>query len=232
VDIEPDLRDLEQWAKKPWRSLPGILRRSLDSRRFSHAQSAYLQLAKEIRADGYSLDSYQFPFINDERRIKSTLLRRATGLVDIPADREVWMLYSSFSKMLGVGYLWSYAPEAPAIGLGSTGGGVFTGIGDPCPLTWDEFSRDLRLAWYWNDDLHIYSLEGCIRQGFLERLEDFAWDYPILFPEEQAEVVNRWRGGLQSALWASRYLKITLISGLIAAWVAVRLRKLVRQKSR
>jgi hypothetical protein len=152
--------------------------------------------------------------------------------VDLRTDREVWMLYTSFSRPLGVGYLWSYAPDAQAIGVGSTGGGVYTGIGDSRPLSWDEFSRDLRLAWYWTDHLYIFSLEGCVQQGFLSRLKDFGWDTPIFFPEDQAEVVARWRGALQSTLWLSRYLGTILASAAASVWIVHLIRKWFRRRDK
>ena len=90
------------------------------------------------------------------------------------------MLYSSFARPHGAGFVWSYAPEAKAIGIGVTSAGVDTGMPvDSPPLTWDELERDLRLAWAWTDDMFIYSLEGCVRQGFFPRLKAFIWDQPI-----------------------------------------------------
>ena len=59
------------------------------------------------------------------------------GVVDVSADREILMLYSSFLGKLGAGALWSYARDAQAAGIGSTGGGVETGPALPT-LGWDE----------------------------------------------------------------------------------------------
>ncbi len=77
-----------------------------------------------MRADGWTVENYQLPPMADERRAGSTLLQRLFGLVDVRTDREVWMLYSSFFGGLGPGLLWSYGPEAPAVGVGSTGGAL------------------------------------------------------------------------------------------------------------
>ena len=229
LDIEPDLREQRQFANSAWPLLGQTFKRIFANRRFSRAQAAYKDLAKMIRSDGFVLETYQLPMIQDERKVHSSLLRRTLGLVDIPADREVWTLYSSLFRPYGIGYLWSYAPEAQAIGIGSTGGGMSSGIGDPRPLTWEEFARDLRLAWYWTDHLYIFSLEGCQRQGFLERLKAFGWDFPIFFPDEQAEVVNRWRSGLQAVLWLSRHLKTMIISGVLSVWIVKSVRRWLRR---
>ena len=53
-------------------------------------------------------------------------------------------------------------------GLGSTGGGV-----DPLPkLSWEALAQDLSLARAATDDVAVFSLEGCVAQGFLTRLAE------------------------------------------------------------
>lgn len=225
LDIEPDLRDIQAFEQNPWSMAPIFLRRLLPRRGLSHAEAIYRRLVDKIRADGYRVESYQFPVIIDERKAGTTLLRRLTGLVDVTVDREVWMLYTRFSLNLGVGYLWNYAAEAQSIAVGSTGGGITPAEDGPQPLDWDELSRDLRLAWHYTDSLYIFSLEGCVRQGFLERLKTFAWDVPIIFPEAQAEVFTAWRSALQSSLWLSRHLGKILASTAAAWWLVAWLRR-------
>ena len=214
LDIEPDVADMELLGESKPRWLLKAAGRLADRGRLRQAEKGYAQLVNAMRADGYTVESYQFPFIADERRARSTLIRRAAGLVDVPADREVWMLYTSYFRPKGAGFLWSYAPDAQAIGLGSTGGGVDTGIGDSRPLSWEELARDLRLAWHWNDRLYLFSLEGCVRQGFLPRLREFTWDQPLLTPDDAAVGWDSLRAWLTPALWAGSHLTI------IALWLA------------
>jgi hypothetical protein len=201
LDIEPDINELANFVQRRWRALPGLLPRLFDWRRLRQARATYLGLIQRIRSDGYAVESYQFPFIADERAVRSTLLQRVGGLVDLPVDREVWMLYSSFVRPHGAGLIASYGPQAQSIGIGVTGGGVDAGIPAPAPLTWDEFARDLRLAWYFCNDLFIFSLEGCVQQGFIESLKTFAWDAPILMPESSQARVDTWRWSLRTGLW-------------------------------
>jgi hypothetical protein len=231
INIEPDLREMETLRVSPLQLLPELLKRVMSRRQLARSQAAYASLAREIRNDGYTVESYQFPVIVDERKTGSTLLRRAAGLVDVPADREVWMLYSSFSRPLGIGYLWSYAPEAQQIALGSTGGGLHSSLFDHRPLDWEEFARDLRLGWYWTDELYIFSLEGCVRQGFIDSLKSFTWDVPIFFPEDQAEAFGRLRSALQSFLWLSRHLWIIAGSALASLWLVISLRRWLKNRS-
>lgn len=180
LDIEPDIHDLQRMLERGWRVLPSLLPRLARGERLREAQARYGALLARIRADGYRVDSYQFPFIVDERRAGSTLLQRLAGVLDLPADREVLMLYSSFARPHGPRMLWSYGPDACSIGVGVTGGGVEVPdlIAVP-PLSCEELTRDLRLARRWTDDIHVFSLEGCVRQGFLARLRDFDWETPV-----------------------------------------------------
>jgi hypothetical protein len=213
LDIEPDINELAELSKRHWRVLSKVFQRVFRRRYYKHARAAYQALVASIRANGYPVESYQFSMIADERKAGSTLLQRLAGLVDISVDKEVWMLYTSLIRPHGVGLLASYAPEAQAIGLGSTGGGVEMGISIP-PLSWEELARDLRLAWYWCDDLYLFSLEGCVHQGFLKQLKSFGWDYPILLPEESQARIEGWRATLRSLLWLSaNAVKLMVIVG-------------------
>ena len=101
------------------------------------------------------------------------------------------------------------------MGIGSSGGGVDVGgLGDVLPLDWDEFSRDLLLAKSWTSEFFIFSLEGCVQQGFLARLKDFDWDQSATPPLETAQQVEQLRKALRAFLWASAHPAISL-AGLI-----------------
>ena len=222
MDIEPDINELSELVKRNFRVVPDILRRVVSQRHLRQARQAYMDLVGQIHADGYPVDNYQLPLMADERSAHSTLIQRLGGLVDLKVDREVWMLYTSLLRPNGAGMLASYAPEAQSVGVGITGGGVELTADIP-PLTWDEFSRDLRLAWYSCDDLHIFSLEGCVRQGYLERLKSFAWDFPLILPEKGMARVESLRKLLQTVLWISAHFTGILLSaiGTILFWKGV-----------
>lgn len=190
LDIEPDLRDLQAISEKRWRILPEALKRLFHFKVTRQGRRAYRELVAEIQADGYRVDSYQLPVIVDERRARATILQRVTGIINLTVDREVWMLYSSFVRPHGAALIASYASEAQAVGLGVTGVGMDEGLIDQPPLTWEELANDLRLAWYYCEDIHLYSLEGCLQQGFMPRLKEFLWDVPILTPDESLSRVE------------------------------------------
>lgn len=205
LDIEPDLHELRRLLAGGWLQRLALLRRLRQGARLRRAREAYEALIARIRADGCRVDTYQLPLIVDERQAGSTLLQRLLGIVDLPADREVLMLYSSFVRPHGAGLLESYGPQARSIGVGSTGGGVeLPGAGAAAPLSWEEFSGELRQARRLCADLHLFSLEGCVRQGFLPRLHAFDWSQPGEAPKKTARRMNLMRraGGAMLRAWA------------------------------
>jgi hypothetical protein len=225
LDIEPDARFYQQIMANPWGLLPLLLPRLRDRERPRRAQAAYAALVARIHADGYRVENYQFPLIADERRAGSTLLQRLMGLVDVRTDREVWMLYTSvFPSSIGPGLLWSYGPEAQAIGVGSTGGGPdIPGHPQVPALDWEELARDLRLARHWSDALLIHSLEGCVRQGFLGRLRSFDWGQAVA-PPETARLAARLRRVLRGILWASAHPWRVLSIAVASAWLVTQIK--------
>ncbi|NPC82125.1 hypothetical protein HPC49_28395, partial [Pyxidicoccus fallax] len=203
LDIEPDIRELRGILEGGWWRLPAMLPRLVRGGRVRKGRAGYTALMERIRADGHRVDTYQFPFIVDERQSRSTLLQRVAGVLDLPADREVLMLYTSFVRPHGAAVLWSYGPGAASIAVGITGGGVeLPGAKLAVPLDWTELSRDLRLAVRWTHDLHVFSLEGCVRQGFLSRLRTFDWDAPVDPPAIPARRVDAFRRAARAVLRA------------------------------
>jgi hypothetical protein len=216
LDIEPDIRIFLKIADNPWSVplllVPRLLRRDAPRR----AAAAYAGLVARIRADGWQVENYQFPFIADERRAGADLLQRLAGLVDVSSDREVWMLYSSFIRSLGPAMICSYGPQAQAIAVGSTGGGPdIPGQPQVPSLSWEELRTDLLQAHRFCHDLYIHSLEGCIEHGFLERLDSMDWDAPVA-PPSAAWAASPLRGLLTASLWASAHPGLVLGGGFLA----------------
>ena len=203
LDIEMNINDLRQVMARHQadKFVATLFQLYLNKNRVTRARRVYQALVNVIRSDGYPVESYHLPIIEEERRGRSTVLQRTLGLVDVQADREVLMLYSSFLRPDGAAVLWSYAPNADSIGVGNTGGGVdVEGVIDLEPLSWEEFSRDLRLCVMRNKPVHIFCLEGCVAQGFLSKLEDFDWDKPVPIPE-RVNKVKMLRTGGAALLW-------------------------------
>lgn len=214
LDIEPDINDFTRFKdeKQVGQLAATLFRRYRDRQRAEKARLAYHALVEQIHADGYPVESYHIPFIEEERRAQSTVLGRTAGLVDVAVDREVLMLYSSFLRPNGDAVLWSYAPESDSVGVGNTGGGVdVNNLLDIAPLTWEEFSRDLRICVTLQKPIHIFCLEGCIAQGFLDRLVNFDWDEPVATPDGTNKV-RAVRTAMATGLWLLERPWVILLS--------------------
>lgn len=214
LDIEMDINEMRAiisgeegrgLARRLWRKFT-------DKQRVAGARRSYQALIDLIHTEGYPVESYHLPVITDERRARATVLQRTLGLVDLETEREVLMVYTSFLRPHGDAALWSYAPEADAVGVGVTGGGVdLPGGTTPEPLTWAEFTRDLRLCVMQGKPIHIFSLEGCVEQGFLSRLTTFDWEQPAPIPEKAGQV--RWlRTVFTALLWVVERPWVILIA--------------------
>jgi hypothetical protein len=219
LDVEPDLHYFEDWPNRPLAFLSTLVRRVADDRARQDATRAYRALVARARADGYVIHSYELPVFDDGRRVGASLLHRIFGVVDVGADVAIPMLYTSFMGVASMsllwsygafgsrraGLLWSYGRDKEAIFIGSTGGGVTVdGVDQVPPLDWNALARDLRLAARLTSTLGVFSLEGCVRQGFLDRLARFDWDETLDLPLGDAATIDRWRTLLRVALWLSR----------------------------
>lgn len=211
LDIEPDINQIQAFLRKEKASFLPMFRRLKDMNSFKSATLAYTGLVNKIHDDGYEVETYHLPIIIDDRKAKTSILKRTIGLVDIPVDREILMLYSSGIRPYGQAVLWQYAKDADAIGIGNTGGGVNLDTSEP--LTWEEFSSDLRLAWRTGKPIYVFSLEGCIRQGFLDRLTTFDWNARIDLP--RSGLVKAARSGLHGLLWMAQR-PFVILAGVIS----------------
>jgi hypothetical protein len=227
LDIEPSIQHLADLMQL--RSIPLFSRvaAARGNALFPAASEAYNNLVAEIRSDGYAVHTYQYPFMIDERRTATTLVQRMLNIVDLPADIEVIMCYSSmiphhiFGNDLGGALVAEYGLYADSIGIGSTGGGIVLDpeTGERAPsLSWDAFARDLRLAAGFTDLIHVFSLEGCVAAGYFERLHDFDWSVPVHIPLPYRLTMRTLRTGIRLSLWWSRF-GFTVLGWL--GWVVV-----------
>jgi hypothetical protein len=196
IDIEPpqsEVVHMQRWrlrdlARRLWLAHENVLYRA--------ARSAYTELIAEIQRDGYEAHVYQFPLIADDRRAGTSLIQRALDIVDLPADLEVLMCYSSMpieslGNDLGGALIASYGPAADSIGVGSTG--VHISPGDTVEhdntvpsLPWEALERDMLLACRYTDTIYVSSLEGCVERGLLPRIATIDWS-------SEPHDTGRWR---------------------------------------
>jgi hypothetical protein len=224
LDIEPDISLVEALRQRHWRrAVPVLMKHALDGGRLRRARAEYGMLVTAIRRDGYPVETYQIPLLVDERRAHTAILQRLLGVVDVPADREVLMLYSSFLGPLGTALLWSYGCEAQVIGVGSTGGGVELSADLPL-LDGQTLVRDLLLAAQRADAVFVFSLEGCVQQGLLSHIRVVDWELPIFAPPRRVRLVNGLRAAFRSILWVADNPAMLLTTGLLLLCLAKKMR--------
>jgi hypothetical protein len=219
LDIEPDFDELRTLAHgRVLRLFSVLTARSLDYRRILRARTAYQDLISRIRSSGYRVEVYQLFFMADERRARSTLLERLLGVVDVTAERNCLMLYTSFHHSWSASVIQVYGADAGCIVVGSTGGDSPLDSGF-APLSWDELLRDLRAARQWTNEIGVYSLEGCVRQGMLSRLKDVDWRVEPA-PGPTAWQPGAIRRGLSFVFLADRYgyAVAAILVALLALW--------------
>jgi hypothetical protein len=90
-------------------------------------------------------------------------------------------------------------------------------------------ARDLRLARKWTDHVAIFSLEGCLRQGYLGRLKEFDWQQPVNIPAQTVKRVDIVRKGFQFLLWTTTRPWIILAGMLMSLLLILRLRTLLKK---
>jgi hypothetical protein len=201
LDVEFPRSESEGAIRDRRRAFFSMLRRRRPRERVHEAERAYEELVHEIRQSGRTVEVYQFPHLLDERAARSTLLRRALGVVDVAVDAEVYMLYSSYLGRAGTR---AYFEDAPCIALGVTGGGVNAGNPDAQSrfLSRERLEEDLRAAAAHTSEVYVFSLEGCVERGMLGPIAEIDWDRPApaLSPEEE----RRARRGRRITQWLFR----------------------------
>jgi hypothetical protein len=224
LDIEPSIQEFASIQSSKSRLAWTLIKRYFDMERIKRARESYSFLIRKIQADGYPVETYQFPFIADARKTHSTLLERLAGIVDAKGDREVLMIYTSFNQRLDSALIWVYGPDAQAIAIGSTSGPEaaprFT------PLHWEEFSRDLIVASHFSRVIGVYNLQGSVQQGFLPRLKTMNWNQSVDIPAESIRKATQFRARIQRMLWLGSHLPYFAVAILIAiTWILARRRR-------
>ncbi len=233
LDIEPNFDQLKEVGKDKGSFLWLMIRRFFDHGQVERGREAYTNLIKRIQAAGYPVQTYQMPFLAEERAVHSTLLERLFGIVDVRGNEEVLMAYSSFNHVAGGGIPLIYGPQTQTLAVGTTLDDKAAGL---TALSWEEFSRDLIVAAHFSRVVGVYSLEGCIRRGFLPRMASLDWSQTVTIPAEQVAAAQTFDKHLRHAIWIfSRlpYIVIALLALVVVlVWWLIRHRREKRRNVR
>ena len=205
LDIEPNIREFMSFLKGDKLGLAWTLfKRYFELGQVNRARAEYAALIRKMQADGYSVETYQFPFLADERKEHTTVLERLLGIVDVRGNVEVLMVYTSFHPSLDSAMIWAYGPDAQALAVGVTSG---TPMGPSfSPLEWPELSRDMIVASHYTRTIGVYNLEGCVAKGFLPKIQNLNWDQAVTIPAADAQRAVLIRSRVQSVLWIVAHL--------------------------
>lgn len=227
LDIEPNFGELAAFKGHPGRLLATMLHRSFDTTRIVRARALFAALIARLQSEGYTVQTYILPYQPAERRVHSTLLDRLLGTIDVRGNQEFLMIYTSFAPpSVRSGAVWALGSKAQFIALGSTLGDEQPGsLGGP--LDWNDFSRDLLVAGHFSRIVAIYDLEGCVRQGFLPRLQSIDWSQSVQLPAASLHHASERLNILLPAILflASNCLYILLAFALLLVWLFLRRRK-------
>ena len=189
IDLELDMNDAKLIKNDPWKLIRKLPGRLYDRSTYDSGVVIYNQLVERMIKDGYEVESYYASFIKDETAQGNTSIQQMTKFLDIKTPKEIPMLYSSFiGNPDGLFKIYGLDVNATAVGIGSTGGGVDTTLHT---LNWDELKHDLITAGSFCAELHIFSLEGCVKNGFLSKIKDIQFTKDVKFDDNQVAEVRK-----------------------------------------
>jgi hypothetical protein len=230
LDIEPNFDQLKEVGKHKGSFLWLMLKRFFDYGQVERGRAAYAVLIRRIEAAGYSVQTYQMPFLAEEREAHSTLIERLFGIVDVRGNDEVLMAYSSFNHSAGGGVPLMSGPRTQTLAVGITSddkGARMTA------LSWEEFSRDLIVAGHFSRVVGVYSLEGCVLNGYLPRMASLDWGQTVTIPASQIAAAQEFDRRVRHAIWIFSLLPyvvaVLLIVIVTFVWWLVRRRRIIRQ---
>ena len=184
LDLEPPLRWVRELTRRPVWSLLKMIHDRESSLEILNAEAKMEELVSVIHKSGRKVETYLVPLLIDERLAGSDLVRRVLKLVNVPADREVYMIYRSY---LGVAAVRSYTKDfavgsrsgqscEAGVGVGCTGGGLDAGnpkFEQKLFLDQDELIEEL--AALNGVAPYVFSLEGCTEKNMMPSLGAGKW---------------------------------------------------------
>jgi hypothetical protein len=232
LDLELDINDIDLIKNHPFKLGGKIIQRLYDKQQISDGKKLYQALIADIKKDGYKVESYYVPFIRFENEEGRTALQQVSGFLDVKTDNDIPMLYSSFMGN-GYGLLKILAKDQgiKAVAIGSTGGGFDTTLKT---MNWDHFKYDLQYASSFANEVHIFSLEGAVQKGFLNKMDSIDLHAIIVEKPEEEKSVKKIKNIVMSISTILSYptLLITitfLLFGLILGLLFYLIKKLINK---
>lgn len=200
IDVEPDVRDTVRFGDDPQIDYQQLIQRFGSRWDIDDATRAYQEVVARIHADGYTSESYEVPFVRDDRISQSTVARRLLGLPDLATQHTVVRLCSSDARPYGPGLIATYAPEYTAVIIGN----VDTHTDANHTLTLAELLRDIaHVAACGVNHIYVGEMTHIFGLGWNEQIAQSTWArQPLPVADERHRQVARMRAGLRALLWA------------------------------
>jgi len=200
IDIEPDIRDTVRFGDEPKVDYQTLIRRFGNRWHIDEATTSYQSIIEQIHSDGYTTESYEMPFVRDDRVSQSTVARRLLGLPNLATQHTVVRLCSSAARPYGPGLIATYAPEYTAAIIGN----VDNGDDANHPLSLAELMRDVaHVAACGVKHIYIAEMAHIFAHGWHEHIAQPTWvRQPLPVADETHRQVARMRAGLRALLWA------------------------------
>lgn len=186
------------------------------------AKQNYSLLGVQVHDDGYLLELYRPAVVQAAGHGRLKLLRKAKSQLELMADRQVDLLFTSMHRGQNQAALWRAIAESQAVGIGLTGSSALINKDDQTdPLTWNEFTRDLRIGLQSGKPVYVFNLEGCARLGYLDRLITLDLTTPVDAPPAKQNNLQRQRG------WRSpkRLAGLATLAGILGGTLFILRRK-------
>jgi hypothetical protein len=184
-DFEIDMNDLKLAKLNPLKLVYKMFTRLYDDdNNLKLAKLKYDTLMAQVKADGYAVEGYYMPYINDEVANGTSSIQKMARFIRYETGNDIPMLYSSLNGN-GDGMLKLYGADIHlyAAGLGSTGGGIDTsGL-----LTYERLVHDMNVAFKTVKEVHIFSLEGAVKSGMLSKLLSYKYDSTVAYDQNEIE---------------------------------------------
>ena len=192
------------------------------SKELLQAKQNYLQLGVQVHDDGYRLELYRPAAVQATKNGRLKLLGKAKSQLELVADRQVDLLFTSLHRGQNQAALWRAIAESQAVGIGLTGSNALINKDDQTdPLTWNEFTHDLRMGVQSGKPVYVFNLEGCARLGYLDRLITLDLAIPVDAPLAKQNNLQRQRG------WRSpkRLAGLATLAGILGGTLFILRRK-------
>jgi len=193
-DMEPTYDDV-QGLKEVVREggIPGAVSYLLtrrDGGLHTEAVRIYTDMVETIRADGYEVSTFNYPYLIDDRKDGDDSIAEMFHVAFVDSDIDAYMTYRSFFKDSGLGTgsgnVASYAVEL-------SGGSASLGSYMKDYLDETHLEADMRIAARTSPVVHLYNLEALVMHGWLEGLSEIDLAGPVEISVGEAAMIFGYR---------------------------------------